>query len=76
MQEISIKVGNELFQFSTFDNWCDTAQKKFSVAGVRWQDTLCIDSMGRVCVKGEEFMRAQEQDTFPIRVFDKLCGKT
>ena len=73
MPKILIEVGEELFQFSSFDNWCDTAKSKFRKANVRGQDVICLDSRGRICVKGLEFMRAARQKTFPLRVFDKLC---
>jgi len=74
MQDINITVGDEVFQFSDFENWCDTAKRKFSSAGLHSEDTICVDSWGRVCICGKEFMRARDDGSYPVRVFESLCG--
>jgi len=74
MTDIMIAVGEELFMFLTFDNWCNSAQHKFADAGVTSKDVLAIDNKGRICQKGLEFMRARDEEEFPVRVYRALCG--
>ncbi len=69
MPTLQVTVGRKLFEFSTFDNWCDTAKWKFADAGLSGRHALCIDTKGRICTKGAEFMRARDEGTFPIRVY-------
>jgi len=75
MQEITVRVGDLLFDFSSFGDWCDSARRKFLMSGARAAETICVDSAGRVCQKGEEFQRARDENTFPVRVYYVLCGK-
>lgn len=69
MPTLQVTVGKKLFEFSTFDNWCDTAKWKFADAGLSGRYALCIDTKGRICTKGAEFMRARNEGAFPVRVF-------
>jgi hypothetical protein len=62
-------LGKFLFKFDDFDNWCDTAREKFSDSGHKGEDTVCMDEKGRVCKWGEHFMRARDDNSFPIRVY-------
>lgn len=73
MHKINVVVGDELFDFSTFENWCNTAQHKFNTAGVLSKDVLCVDANGRICQKGSEFLRARDDGAFPVRVYRALC---
>jgi hypothetical protein len=66
---LSIMVGEELFAFSSFENWVKTAAGLFRSYRVRSDETLCVDSVGRICRVGKQFMRARNEGTFPIRVF-------
>lgn len=38
-------------------------------AGVRLEDTLCIDQAGRVMRIGKHFMKARDEDKFPSDVY-------
>ncbi len=60
---------NKVAEFDSFDHWCDTAQMQFARAGVRGGQCICVDAFGRVCTKGAEFMRARDEDRFPVKVF-------
>ena len=73
MPGITVNAGDEVFSFSDFENWCDTAKKKFEGAGLRGRNVICIDTRGRVCHSGREFMRARDDRSFPVRVFKVLC---
>ena len=61
----TVTLGNELFSFSSFTEWVNKAQSWFS--GHR--KYVCLDEIGRVCQTGYEFMRADKENCFPIRVY-------
>jgi len=65
----TVLLGPKLFEFTSFDNWCDTAKRKFKRAGVSSGRSLCIDTTGRICGWGEHFMTAQAEDAFPVSVY-------
>ena len=73
MPEITVNAGDEVFSFSSFENWCDTAKGKFASAGLHGDDSICVDTQGRICQKGLEFMRARDDGSFPVRVYRALC---
>jgi hypothetical protein len=63
-----------LGQFDTFDDWVNHASRALtnltlengmgnSVAAI------CVDTKGRRCSCGHEFMRARDEGAFPIRYF-------
>lgn len=65
-----ITLGEKIFEFPTFNNWCNTAQRKFSsFFGHALTMTVCIDQKGRICTSGKQFMRARDDNSFPIEVF-------
>ncbi len=74
MRSKSIKIGRKLFEFATFDDWVDNARRRFgdyraSVDYLASQRTLSLDKQGRVCLHGKDFIRADEDRTYPIRVY-------
>lgn len=69
MQTISVTVGCKLFQFSSFNDWVNNARWRFQEAGVRGEDVISVDAAGRICLSGKEFMRARDENQFPIIVF-------
>lgn len=66
---ITIEAGELLFQFHAYHNWLSTASRKFKIASVQSNDVLCVDRLGRVCNTGREFMRARDEQQFPIMVY-------
>lgn len=50
-------------QFTTFDTWVNKASS--------WIDrnAVCVDAKGRRCLNGGDFMRARDEDAFPVRFF-------
>lgn len=66
---MNIEHGQKVFEFTSFDNWCDTAKAKFERAGVRSDHVVCVDQIGRLCAWGEHFMRARDEGAFPVEVF-------
>jgi hypothetical protein len=61
-----------VFDFPSYLNWVNTARTKFKreyKKGAGDKDFLCVDAVGRICVKGAEFMRARDEKTFPIKTY-------
>lgn len=60
-------------EFPTFDSWVWFASKVLT--GVRGQTcgnqvgAICVDRFGRRCSIGGDFMRARDEDAFPVRYF-------
>jgi hypothetical protein len=67
----TIIVGQYLFEFKDFDEWVNTATKKFSQVGLLEKTFyhICVDAKGRVCLSGREFQRARDDNSFPIKVY-------
>ena len=63
---VRVRLGDELFRFSSHSQWVNKAQSWFR--GVR-RGYVCIDRKGRICQAGKEFMRARDEDSFPIIVY-------
>lgn len=53
-------------EFDSFQCWVNKAQS--------WIDkyAVCIDAKGRRCLIGADFMRARDEDAFPVRFFWEL----
>lgn len=58
-----------VFSFSSFDDWCHNAQVQFRRYELFSNDVACIDSKGRLCLVGKQFMRARDERTFPVDVY-------
>lgn len=74
MPKVTVELGDQLFEFKTFGDWVNKAQSRYgTICGVKKEDTIAIDNAGRVCAKGLEMMRARDEQTFPVRIYKKLC---
>ena len=62
-------VAERLFSFESFEDWQCLAVELFDKYNVTAQNTICVDSSGRLCFQGEHFSIAKEQNTFPITVY-------
>lgn len=65
----TIEHGPELFRFRNERQWVNRAKEWFQSAGIRGTDAICIDANGRICTRGEHFMRATRENTYPIIVY-------
>lgn len=65
--------GDEMFRFTSEQEWINKAQSWFRNCGVREGGYISVDSLGRVCRIGSQFMRATKENTYPIVVY-KLSG--
>lgn len=50
-------------QFRTFQHWVDHASRYID------KHAVCIDAKGRRCLIGKDFMRARDENAFPVRYF-------
>lgn len=65
MNKVMVALGPELFRFTDWNHWADTAIRAFKSCGVPPYDTICIDSAGRICTRGLHFQDA----TWPVIVY-------
>lgn len=59
-------------QFDTFDDWVNHATRRLTgrVGSVGEElRPICVDTLGRRCHVGKDFMRARDEGTFPVRYF-------
>ena len=60
-------------EFSSFDDWVAFASKRLTVARSVVTGTqvpaICVDALGRRCTCGGDFMRARDENAFPVRYF-------
>ncbi len=54
---------NWVGQFETFQQWVNKAASRLD------NKAVCIDAIGRRCLRGADFMRARDEKTFPVRYF-------
>lgn len=65
-------------QFDTFQDWLNHAPR--ALTGVPYSTgsmgktgdglpAFCVDAKGRRCAIGADFMRARDEDAFPVRYF-------
>lgn len=57
-------------QFATFEEWVNKAPSwltRHPCYNIPTFRALCFDAKGRICASGEEFHRARDENTFPIR---------
>jgi hypothetical protein len=59
-------------EFLTFADWVSFAAARLAYArGTNGYDVpaVCVDALGRRCSCGADFMRARDDDAFPVRYF-------
>ena len=64
--------GKILFEFSSFQNWVNSAQSKFARVNLNRNQYICVDTQGNALVKGLEFQRAKDNDWFPVTVYQVI----
>lgn len=59
-------------EFCSFSDWVNFASKRLTVAydsnGAPLK-AICVDTLGRRCANGGDFMRADREGTYPVRYF-------
>ena len=69
LDEVVPVKGKKLFDFYSFNDWVNTAQRKFRSVNLRPNHYLCIDTQGNVCTEGKEFHAARDNGWFPVTVY-------
>jgi hypothetical protein len=62
-------------QFDSFQEWVDTASHVLTghVCPLGYGlDAVCVDTLGRRCFLGAHFMRARDENAFPVRYFFEM----
>ena len=67
--QLNITLGPKLFCFESFAGWVNQASRAWKIAGVRSEDTLCVDQAGRIVRVGADFMAARDEGAFPVDVY-------
>lgn len=70
--KVRVLVGEPIFRFNSYDDWFRNARVVFDNYEVEPDDVLCLDAYGRVCNFGEHFLRAQDDDCYPIVAYEVL----
>ena len=70
---MSVRIGQEVFRFESFDQWVNKAQSWFPRHGfhktnLQTEKPVCVDAKGRICRIGLDFMEARDEDAFPVTV--------
>lgn len=66
---IQLEVQGELFQFQTYQQWVNKASHSFRRSGVPTWEILCVDTKGRACLIGSDFMRADRDNAYPVTAY-------
>jgi protein gp37 len=67
-----------LVYFTTYNEWVNKARSwlgGISGGGTKYKEperAVCVDTQGRVCHIGRDFIRAREEGTFPVTAFQEL----
>ena len=67
-----VQCGDHLFTFNNFNEWVNRPQALFHDHGVSSNEVICLDRKGRMLQKGQEFMRARDDESFPVMVYRVL----
>lgn len=71
MPMVQVALGEKVFEFSSFTRWVNKAQGWFAAYGLTGRDVICLDTKGRICTIGADFMRARDDDAYPVTVYYK-----
>src|SRR5690606_37499250 len=66
---IAIEPGERLFQFDSKQEWINHASRIWRFHGVRSEDTVCVDALGRLVNIGKHFADAERDRAYPIVVY-------
>ena len=57
------------FEFSSFENWVANASSWYPQHGAKSSNSITVDSKGRICMIGKQFMKARDDGAFPVGVY-------
>lgn len=68
-EHTSVQLGPVLFKFESHSAWVNRAQRAWKQAGLRSDDTICLDAKGRPCRIGLHMATARDEGAFPVTVY-------
>ena len=72
-KKIKNKLPNYDTQICVFNTFFFMGEScKFMVAWVQKQQIVCLDTQNAQCEIGADFMRADQEGTFPIKVYETI----
>jgi hypothetical protein len=73
-----LDLGAEVFSFASLDDWKERAKDLYAEVyrkGHLQDELMAIDSRGRVCSLGRHFMRAADDNAYPVTVYSIETGR-
>jgi len=68
-EQVEVKINGEFIcQFTSFSQWVNKAKSWIGHFG-RYQQIVCIDTLGNLCFIGEDFMYARDNNLFPVKAY-------
>ena len=64
---MEINLGPERCSFASYTDWVNHANTR--LGGIPYHqraDTVCVDSAGRICRIGRDFIQARKDKTYPV----------
>lgn len=58
-----------MHEFTSYQHWVDKARTWMAWHG---SSSACVDTKGRICRIGSDFMRARDEGTYPITILDPV----
>ena len=74
VNKLEVILGDELFSFSSFQQWVNKAKSWYSQHGANSANSVSLDAKGRHCMRGSDFMRACDDEAFPVTVYRVSTG--
>lgn len=68
---IEIITGPLEIVFTSKHDWINRSPRIWRKAALRDTDAICVDAKGRICQMGKHFQRAENDDSYPIKVYRK-----
>lgn len=70
MESILLKINAErITEFRTFDEWVNKASSRLGHLSDRHHVLICLDKEGNACHIGADFMKARDNNLFPVTAF-------
>lgn len=69
VNQLEITVGVLMFQFESYAHWAETAAGLYGDCGLLLEETIAVDSGGRVVRFGSDFIYAQRLKSYPVKVY-------
>jgi hypothetical protein len=54
-------------EFKSFEDWLNRAEE--ALRSPEYRRAVCVDTIGRRCAIGKDFIRARDEKTYPVRYF-------